>query len=93
MLDEATSALDAQSEQAVKEALQTLTKGRTTLVIAHRFSTIEHASRIVVMEGGKIAEMGSHVQLMQLQGVYFRLRQLDGRAVSAASPNAHLAAS
>ncbi len=93
VLDEATSALDAQSEQAVKEALQTLTKGRTTLVIAHRFSTIEHASRIVVMEGGKIAEMGSHAQLMQLQGVYFRLRQLDGRAVSAASPHAHLAAS
>ena len=76
ILDEATSALDTESEQAVKSALQTLMRGRTTLIIAHRLSTIEHADRIVVMGHGKVVETGSHAQLLALQGVYARLHRL-----------------
>ena len=76
ILDEATSALDTESEQAVKSALQTLMRGRTTLIIAHRLSTIEHADRIVVMGHGKVVETGSHAELLAQQGVYARLYRL-----------------
>ena len=76
ILDEATSALDTESEQAVKSALQTLMRGRTTLIIAHRLSTIEHADRIVVMGHGKVLETGSHTELLAQQGVYARLYRL-----------------
>jgi ATP-binding cassette, subfamily B, bacterial MsbA len=76
VLDEATSALDNESEQAVKSAMQRLSAGRTTLIIAHRFSTIEHADRIVVMGHGAILEMGTHSQLLALQGTYARLYNL-----------------
>jgi subfamily B ATP-binding cassette protein MsbA len=76
ILDEATSALDTESERAVQEALDTLMRGRTTLVIAHRLSTIEHADRIVVLEKGKIVEVGSHTQLLAAQGVYAHLYHL-----------------
>ncbi len=76
VLDEATSALDTESEQAVKSALQTLMRGRTTLIIAHRLSTIEHADRIVVMGHGKVLEAGSHTELLAQQGAYARLHRL-----------------
>jgi subfamily B ATP-binding cassette protein MsbA len=76
ILDEATSALDTESERAVQEALDSLMRGRTTLVIAHRLSTIEHADRIVVLEKGKIVEVGSHAQLLAAQGVYAHLYHL-----------------
>jgi ATP-binding cassette, subfamily B, bacterial MsbA len=76
VLDEATSALDAESEQAVKTALVQLTKGRTTLIVAHRFSTIEHADRIVVMSQGKVVEIGTHTELLARQGTYARLYNL-----------------
>jgi ATP-binding cassette, subfamily B, bacterial MsbA len=76
ILDEATSALDAESERAVQEALQILMKNRTTLVIAHRLSTVEHADRIVVMEAGKILEIGSHAKLLADNGFYAKLYRL-----------------
>ena len=64
LLDEATSALDSESERLVQDAIRRLMKGRTTLVIAHRLSTVRDADRIVVMEAGRIAEIGSHDTLV-----------------------------
>jgi len=76
ILDEATSALDSESEALVQSALQNLMQGRTVCVIAHRLSTIRHADRIVVLEGGKIADVGSHDDLMSRIGTYRRLYDL-----------------
>jgi len=76
ILDEATSALDFESERAVQKALERLMKNRTTLVIAHRLSTVHHADRIVVMEAGRIVEAGTHTELIGLGGSYAHLYQL-----------------
>ncbi|OGB35514.1 MAG: lipid A export permease/ATP-binding protein MsbA [Burkholderiales bacterium RIFCSPLOWO2_12_FULL_61_40] len=76
ILDEATSALDAESERAVQNALQNLMHQRTTLIIAHRLSTVMHADRIVVMNAGEITETGTHQELMASNGSYSRLYQL-----------------
>jgi subfamily B ATP-binding cassette protein MsbA len=73
ILDEATSALDNESERMVQDALQKLMRGRTTLIVAHRLSTIEHADRVIVMERGRIVEQGAPAQLLALGGVYARL--------------------
>jgi len=75
ILDEATSALDNRSEQHVQEALRTAMTGRTTIVIAHRLSTVELADRIVVMDAGRIVEEGTHAQLLARAGVYAQLYQ------------------
>jgi subfamily B ATP-binding cassette protein MsbA len=73
ILDEATSALDNESERWVQDALQNLMKGRTTLIVAHRLSTIEHADRVIVMSHGEIVEQGRHEELLKAGGVYSRL--------------------
>ena len=81
LLDEATSALDAKSEQLVQTALQHLMQDRTTVVIAHRLSTVTGADRIIVMDQGRIVDVGSHAELMNRSGLYARLAELqfDGR--------------
>ena len=77
ILDEATSALDNESERAVQSALDTLMAGRTTLVIAHRLTTVERADRIVVVDQGRIIESGRHEELLAKNGIYAKLYQLD----------------
>ena len=76
ILDEATSALDSESERLVQDALDTLMRGRTTLVIAHRLSTIERADRIVVLDRGRIVESGTHAELLARGGVYEKLYRI-----------------
>jgi subfamily B ATP-binding cassette protein MsbA len=77
ILDEATSALDNESERMVQDALRRLMAGRTTLIIAHRLSTIEHADRVVVLDQGKLAEIGTHAELIAHGGLYARLHALN----------------
>jgi subfamily B ATP-binding cassette protein MsbA len=79
ILDEATSALDNESERAVQDALQTLMRGRTTLVVAHRLSTIEHADHVVALQAGRIAEQGTHAELLARGGLYARLHAMQFR--------------
>ncbi|HDM37710.1 MAG TPA: ATP-binding cassette domain-containing protein, partial [Candidatus Omnitrophica bacterium] len=76
ILDEATSQLDTESERLVQSAINHLIKGRTAFIIAHRLSTVKHASRIVVLDKGEIAEMGTHKELMQRDSIYRRVYEL-----------------
>ncbi len=76
ILDEATSALDTESEALVQSALQNLMSGRTVFVIAHRLTTVRHADRIVVLEGGRISDSGTHEDLLTRLGTYRKLYEL-----------------
>lgn len=73
ILDEATASLDTETESKIQEALQRLIKGRTTIAIAHRLSTLRHADRLIVLEKGKLAEQGSHEELLKNKGIYYNL--------------------
>ena len=73
ILDEATSALDTESEYLIQQALDRLTEGRTTFAIAHRLSTLRNADRLVVIDGHKIAEIGTHDELLEKKGIYYGL--------------------
>ncbi len=70
ILDEATSALDTETERAVQAALDDLARGRTTLAIAHRLSTVREADQIAVLAGGRVVELGHHAELMTVEGRY-----------------------
>ena len=76
ILDEATSSVDTESEMLIQHAIDTLIKGRTSIVIAHRLSTIRKASKIIVLDKGEVKEMGTHDELLALRGYYFKLYQL-----------------
>ena len=75
LLDEATSSLDSESEELVQNAIISLTKNKTTLVIAHRLSTIVNANKILLLEDGKIKEEGTHINLLEQKGEYFKMYQ------------------
>jgi ABC-type multidrug transport system ATPase subunit len=79
LLDEATSSLDNESEGLVQEALDRLMQGRTTVIVAHRLSTIKVAHRIAVLDSGRIVELGAHDELMELNGLYARLYSMQFR--------------
>ena len=90
ILDEATSALDSESERLVQQALERLMRGRTSIVIAHRLSTIEAADRVVVLDAGRVAEQGSHAELLAKGGLFARLHALQFKNPTAPSPAAEV---
>jgi ATP-binding cassette subfamily B protein len=75
-LDEATSSVDTETEKQIQEAIARLVKGRTTFAIAHRLSTLRNADRLVVLEDGKIAEVGTHEELMEKKSIFYKLVQM-----------------
>jgi ATP-binding cassette subfamily B protein len=76
ILDEATSSVDIETEKQIQEAISRLVKGRTTFAIAHRLSTLRNADRLVVLDEGKIVEVGSHAELMENKGIFYNLVQM-----------------
>ncbi len=87
ILDEATSSVDTESEKLIQDALTELTRGRTTIAIAHRLSTLQHADRILVMDHGKLVEQGSHEELLALDGLYARLVRIQTQLAAEPSVN------
>ncbi len=75
-MDEATASLDVDNETEIQEAISRLVKGKTVLVIAHRMRTVENADQILVLDGGVVAERGTHAELMKKKGIYARLVEL-----------------
>ena len=94
-LDEATSSVDTETEFRVRDALNRMVEGRTSIIIAHRLSTVQRADKIIVMHKGQVREMGTHQQLLAQRGIYYKLYQLQykdqevgvARAPSPATPS------
>lgn len=81
ILDEATSSVDTTTEKEIQQALENLVRGRTTIAIAHRLSTLRKADRLIVLDRGKIVEIGNHDDLMAREGFYYRLYQAQARNI------------
>jgi ATP-binding cassette subfamily B protein len=79
VFDEATSALDSRTERVIQQELETIARGRTTLVIAHRLSTVVHADQILVMDHGRIVERGTHAELLAARGAYAAMWEIQSR--------------
>lgn len=82
VLDEATASVDTETERAIQDALDELVKGRTTISIAHRLSTLRNADKLIVLENGKLMESGTHEELVAQKGVYYKLLQLQSKALA-----------
>jgi len=81
VFDEATSAIDSETEKLIQDALRHLIRGRTSIIIAHRLSTVRSADRIIVLDKGSIAEEGDHATLLARKGLYYNLHKLQFEAV------------
>ena len=82
ILDEATSAVDTETELAIQESLEKLVKGRTTLSIAHRLSTLRNADKLIVVDDGRVTEAGTHGELIEMKGTYYKLMELQTKALA-----------
>ena len=82
---EATASIDTETELLIQDALRKLTAGRTSIIIAHRLQTIQEADRVLVLDGGQVAEVGTHEELLAARGLYFTLHELQFQETDAAS--------
>jgi len=82
VLDEATASVDTETERAIQASLDQLVKGRTTISIAHRLSTLRGADRLIVLDNGRVAESGTHAELVAQKGIYYKLLQLQSKALA-----------